>query len=79
MGELPKPVAGHPKDCSSTDGAVLLGMLALTDAQLEIVMTAAGSLPVEKRSAFLERVAARLRLRGSHLTDAFSTPRYSPH
>jgi hypothetical protein len=51
-------------------GAVLLGMFALTDAQLEIVMTAAGSLPVEKRLAFLERVAARLRLRGSHFTDA---------
>ena len=45
-------------------------MFALTDAQLEIVMIAAGSLPVEKRNLFLERVAARLRLRGSHFTDA---------
>jgi hypothetical protein len=44
-------------------------MLALNDAQLALVM-AAGSLPVEKRSAFLERVAARLRLRGPHFTDA---------
>ena len=51
-------------------GAVLLGMFALTDAQLEIVMVAAGSLPAEKRSVFLERVAARLRLHGSHFTDA---------
>jgi hypothetical protein len=44
-------------------------MLALTDSQLQIVMTAAGSLPVEKRSTFLERVAAKLRLRGPHFTD----------
>ena len=45
-------------------------MLALTDNQLRIVMTAAGSLPVEKRGVFLERVAARLLLRGPHFTDA---------
>ena len=45
-------------------------MLALTDAQLEIVMVAAGSLPAEKRSVFLERVAARLRLHGPRFTDA---------
>ena len=45
-------------------------MLALNDNQLQIVMTDAGSLPVEKRSVFLERVAARLRLRGLRLTDA---------
>ena len=45
-------------------------MFALTDAQLEIVMIAAGSLPVEKRGLFLERVAARLRLRGPRFTDA---------
>ena len=44
-------------------------MFALTDAQLALVMTAAGGLPVEKRSVFLERVAARLRLRGPHFTD----------
>jgi hypothetical protein len=40
-------------------------MLALSDHQLAVVMTAAGGLAVEKRSVFLERVAARLRLRGS--------------
>jgi hypothetical protein len=51
-------------------GAVLLGMFALNDSQLALVMTAAGGLPVEKRSTFLERVAARLRLRGFHFTDA---------
>jgi hypothetical protein len=43
-------------------------MFALNDAQLALVMTAAGSLPVEKRSVFLERVAARLQLRGPHFT-----------
>jgi hypothetical protein len=46
-------------------------MFALTDDQLRIVMTAASSLPVEKRSVFLKRVAARLRLRGQpNFTDA---------
>jgi hypothetical protein len=39
-------------------------MLALSDDQLTIVMTAARGLPVDKRSVFLERVAARLQLRG---------------
>lgn len=36
-------------------------MLGLTDAQLEIIMTAA---PVERRSVFLERVGATLKVRG---------------
>ena len=50
--------------------AVMLStMFALSDDQLALVMTAAGGLEVEKRSV-LERVAARLRLRGSHFTDA---------
>ena len=35
-----------------------------------LVMTATGGLEVEKRSVLLERVAARLRLRGPHFTDA---------
>jgi hypothetical protein len=35
-------------------------MLAVSDDQLAAVMTAAGKLPREKRSAFLERVVARL-------------------
>ena len=39
-------------------------MLALTDDQLAMVMTAASGLPVEKRGLFFERVAARLTLRG---------------
>jgi hypothetical protein len=30
-------------------------MLALSDAQLAVVMTAAGALPIEKRGIFLER------------------------
>ena len=45
-------------------------MLALSDEQLTTVITAAGGLPVEKRSVFLERIAARLQLRGPHFTDA---------
>jgi hypothetical protein len=45
-------------------------MLALNDAQLQIVMTTAGSLPIEKRAIFLERVAAKLLLRGPRFTDA---------
>jgi hypothetical protein len=43
-------------------------MLSLSDDQLQIVMTAAGALPPEKRSLFLERLAARLRLRGPRFT-----------
>ena len=39
-------------------------MLSLTDDQLATVMTATSGLPVEKRGIFLERVAARLALRG---------------
>jgi hypothetical protein len=35
--------------------------LALRDNQLELVMAAAGGLPVERRSEFLERVAAWVR------------------
>jgi hypothetical protein len=45
-------------------------MLALTDTQLQIVMAAAGSLPVEKRGTFLERFAGRLQLRGPRFTAA---------
>jgi hypothetical protein len=48
---------------------MLSTMLALSDDQLATVMTAASSLPVEKRSLFLERVAARLRLH-RRFTDA---------
>ncbi len=44
-------------------------MLALSDNQLAVVMTAARSLPVEKRSVFLERVAARLKLAGMRFND----------
>jgi len=34
--------------------------LALSDSQLAAVMAAAASLPLEKRSVFLERIAAQL-------------------
>ena len=39
-------------------------MIALTDHQLALVMTAASGLPPDKRSVLLERVAARLTLQG---------------
>jgi hypothetical protein len=45
-------------------------MLALTDSQLGLIMTAPGGLSPEKRALLLERVAARLRLRGTNPTDA---------
>jgi hypothetical protein len=45
-------------------------MLALNDRQLELVMSVAKGLePGEKRSLFLERVAARLELHGCRFTD----------
>jgi len=48
---------------------MLSTMFALSDDQLTMVMIAAGSVPVEKRSVFLERVAAQLQLRGPRFTD----------
>jgi hypothetical protein len=39
-------------------------MIALTDHQLDMVMTAATPLPPEKRTILLERVAPHLQLRG---------------
>jgi hypothetical protein len=39
------------------------GMVSLTDPQLKIVMTAANAVPVERRSVFLERVGAMLKMR----------------
>ena len=38
-------------------------MIGLTDTQLNIVMNAARSVPVEKRDTFLQRIAAMLALR----------------
>jgi hypothetical protein len=35
-------------------------VISLSDRQLNIVMTAAAGLPIEKRDAYLQRVAARL-------------------
>ena len=44
-------------------------MIALTDTQLSAVMTAAPTLPVEKRDLYLRRIAAMLALRGrGHFT-----------
>jgi hypothetical protein len=42
----------------------------LRDHQLAAVMAIAAGLPVEKRRTFLERLNARVELRGSRLTDA---------
>jgi hypothetical protein len=39
-------------------------MIALSDAQLKIVMAAAAQVPIEKRSQFLQRIAAMLAIRG---------------
>jgi hypothetical protein len=36
-------------------------VISLSDKQLEVVMDAAATLPVEKRALLLERIAARLR------------------
>jgi hypothetical protein len=45
-------------------------MLALSDPQLKTVMLFAATIPPEKRSMFLERVAAMLALRGrGHFND----------
>ncbi len=43
--------------------------LALTDAQMQTVLTAAQGLPSEKRVQLLERVGARLRLQVGHPSD----------
>ena len=39
-------------------------MIGLTDSQLQVIMHAARSIPVEKRDTFLQRIAAMLALRG---------------
>ena len=39
-------------------------MVGLTDAQLEIITTAVNAVPAERRSIFLERVGAMLKVRG---------------
>jgi hypothetical protein len=44
-------------------------VISLNDTQLQTVTRAAALLPIEKRSQFLERVAAMLKLRG-RFTDA---------
>ena len=48
-----------------------LAPIALSDHQLETVMTAANAVPVERRGIFLQRVGAMLRMRGyGHFTDS---------
>jgi hypothetical protein len=45
-------------------------MISLSDEQLRVVMVAASALDWEKRGAFLERVAAVLRLKTGQASDA---------
>jgi hypothetical protein len=45
-------------------------MISLSDEQLQTVLTAARNVPVEKRSVFLERVAASLQYGPRRTTDA---------
>jgi hypothetical protein len=45
--------------------------LSLTDAQIKMLMTVAAQVAPERRSQFLQRVAAMLRIRGyGHVTDS---------
>jgi len=44
--------------------------LALTEGQMQLVMTIALALPTEKRDVFLQRVAAQLKIRNIDLEDA---------
>jgi hypothetical protein len=45
-------------------------MLGLTDNQLRVVMDAAATVPIEKRSVYLQRIAAMLTMRGrGHFND----------
>ena len=51
--------------------AIMAAMLGLTDHQLDVVMGAARTVPVEKRDTFLQRIAAMLTQRGrGHFGDA---------
>ena len=44
-------------------------MISLSDYQLQTIMTAANAVPVERRSVFLERVGAMLKVRGRFSDD----------
>jgi hypothetical protein len=44
-------------------------MVSLSDPQLKIIMTAANTVPVERRSVFWERCGAMLRMRGRFSDD----------
>jgi hypothetical protein len=48
---------------------IIRHMVSLSDSQLEIIMTAANAVPVERRSVFLERVGAMLKPRGRFSDD----------
>jgi hypothetical protein len=65
----PAKGSGGPPGCSIGFRGAYRDMLALNDKQLELVMIAAEGLELEKRGLFLERVAAKLELRGHRFTD----------
>ena len=44
-------------------------MIGLSDTQLKTVMAAAAQVPLEKRRAISQRIAAMLKLRGQRFTD----------
>jgi hypothetical protein len=47
-----------------TERIIIRSTLGLTDNQLTTVMDMAGTLPVEKRDLYLQRIAAMLTMRG---------------
>jgi hypothetical protein len=49
-------------------------MISFTTAQLDQVMTAARSLPVETRDAFLRLIADQLKIRDVDVADAIDRP-----
>ena len=72
---IPAPVSGKGLNrpvCSLVVIAIITpGMVGLTDTQLKTIMTVAQTVSVERRSVFLERVGAMLRMRGyGHFTDS---------
>ncbi|MGB8396546.1 MAG: hypothetical protein WCE27_23420, partial [Pseudolabrys sp.] len=54
---------GDSKSFFPSCGRLMRRMVSLSDHQLEIVTTAANAVPVERRSVFLERRGAMLRMR----------------
>ena len=63
------PVAGaFDKMPAPAESQIVSGTMSLSDEQLASVMRATLRLPVEKRSALLRRIAARLHLSGKPIS-----------